>query len=256
MKQEYLYEVKLRRKSYPYKGRGRVETRKLWAASKKDINTCRLAGFRRDSIEILSAKRLRKRKPIEIYIDKKHNDLSFIIDVNAHIDSTLDQDTKLEAKLDRYVQKHECEIEDAFEALGYVEAVHDNSYNWISDFSDDIDFKVFVPKDSDNDWIYNENARVLIDVHRGLDAREGYSRVGVFMPADGDLSHFLEGRVRFFLEDMDGNDEGSDYGGEGTVYQLLEEDEYKVEKLDGDTPIVSKDGKKYRIRYFHPAEGF
>lgn len=259
MKQDYLWNVKLKRTGYNNR-KGKIEHRKLWAESKADINTYRLGGFQRDTIEILNATRGRKRKPVEVEIDVERNEMSFTVDIKAHLDSTLEQDDALSTAVEAIVSEGEMDREEALESLGYVEVCHDNSYNWCSDFSDDIAFKVYMPKgENSTDWHYSENARVIVSIHRGLDARAGYCEVdGVFKSSasyDG-LTHFLEGHVRLYLHDSDGNDTGEDYDGDDAVYHMLERDGYKVVRLDGNTPIVSKDGKEYSVCYFHPAKGF
>lgn len=250
MNQEYLYKVKYKRTSYDGSSSIEEET-ELFATDKKSINTYRMGGFQRDSIEILSAKRLRKRRPIELNADIERNELSFIVDIHAHIESTLNRDEKLENALDKL---HDDRGE-ALEQLGYELAVHDNSYNWCSDFSNDIDFKVYLPKGSNADWIYSDDAVVLIDLHHGLDARAGYSPYGVFRPFSYDgLAHFLEAHVRLSIID-ENNKVIDDYDGD-CPFNSIEKDGYRLTRvIDEQIPVLTKEGREYQISYYHPCEG-
>lgn len=233
MKTQNLYEVTLKRTSYGGKSSS-VETRQLFATSPKDINTYRLGGFQQDSIEILKAKKIRARKPIEIDVDLERNELSLTVDVIQHLNRCLEP---IEG------------IEDEQELLdqGYEEVCHDNSYNWSSDFSDDIDFKVYSKK-KNRDWFYDKDAIVQVSIHRGLDARAGYKDLGFFKPRH-DLAYLIEGHVRIYVIDENGNEVDS-YDGDGAAYSLTKE-----YTLVNHVTVKNSEGEEFTLSFYHPVEG-
>lgn len=240
-----LYKVKLERTTY--QGQKSIEETELFAASKKDINTYRLGGFQRDSIKILSAHKIRARNVIEIDGDIKRNELSFSVSAEAHLDSTLSFNKKLTDTIG--------DDEQALLDMGYVERSGDNTYNYSSDFDNDIMFKIFDVNEK-TDYLYSETAIVMAYIHTGLDARAGYKFVGIYNTGKWDgLCNFLDFHVRLTTYEIDTNNDVDDFDGDGAAYHLLKE--YTLKSFDVKTGkiIVSKNGQDYNLSYYHPAEG-
>jgi len=251
---KYLYEIEYERTSYggkKTKGKTRV-----FATSPKNINTYRLGGFQEDTIRILKTKKIRAQHPVEVDCDVKRNELSFLISVDEHLDSTLEKAEDLEARVAQIEEDDGVDVETALEQLGYVEVAHDNTYNYGSDFENELDLKVFLPEGSEeSDWYYNEDALVYVREHTGLDVRAGYKDRGIFKPSghkvDG-LADFLNFHVRLAVLDNKG-DEVDYYDGEGAAYNLLKE--YKLVSCKNGNIKVKKDGKTYDVSYYHPVYG-
>lgn len=244
-----LYKVKLERTTY--QGQKSIEETELFAVSKKDINTYRLAGFQRDSIKILSASKIRARNVIEVDADIKRNELSLSVDVESHIDSTLELNKKLTnicKKLDY------SDMQEKLESLGYVLQHSDNTYNYSSDFDNDLNYDVFTLGDV-NDWIYDDNTIILVRKHVGLDVRGGYNFKGIYSGANEGLCYFLDFHVKLTTYEIDTNNDDDNFNGAGAAYQLLKE--YTLKSFDVKTGkiIVSKDGENYNLSYYHSAEG-
>lgn len=243
-----LYKVQIERTSYH--GEKSVETREIFAESPKKINTYRLGGFQQDSIKILSAKKIRPRNTVEIDADIERQELNFSVDVEKHLESTLERAEDIEKR----ATEAELELEEYLESEGYHELHGDNSYNYSSDFDDDINFRVY-SKNKNEDWIYSEDTIVLVSVHRGLDVRAGYSAPRAYRGNDYDgLCYFLDMHVRLTVETLEG-DHVEDFDGDWSGGRLLKE--YRLESVDQKTQkiIVSKDGEKFRVSFYHPAMG-
>lgn len=254
---KYLYKITYTRAAYPYNKEKYSETVEMFLDESESVNTGRLGGFQRDSITVLKKEKIRPRHAIEINADIERNEISFSIDVDEHITQTLEPWEK-EQEFVNAAESYDENIEEYLVKSGfYKEVAHDNSYNYCSDFSDDIDFKVFVPvKDSSDDWYYNENAIVSISKHYGLDARCGYSHIGIFQCRHYDgLSHFLQMHVELFVTDLRG-DEIDYYDGDSPYYHV-ERDGYALKSVDAESQDIKleKDGKEYLLRYWHPVFG-
>ncbi len=240
-----LYKVKLERTTY--QGQKSIEERELFAASKKDINTYRLGGFQRDSIKILSARKIRSRNVIEVDADIQRNELSLSVDVEAHIDSTLELNKKLTnicKKLDY------SDMQEKLESMGYVLQHSDNTYNYSSDFDNDLNYEIYTLGDV-KDWLYADNTIVLVRKHEGLDVRGGYVFKGIYngLQHDG-LGYFLDMHVRLTVGDHD------DFDGDGATYHMLKQ--YKLKSVDtktGKIMVTDENGCDFYVSYYHPAEG-
>jgi len=62
------------------------------------------------------------------------------------------------------------------EELGYVQAARDNTCNNENDLDQHFVWEVWQREGSDRDWVWDEQAIVLVYVHTGCDVRWGYSR--------------------------------------------------------------------------------
>lgn len=190
-----LYKAELKRTTY--QGQSSIETRELWADSPSTINTYRLGGFQGDSIEVLSTEYIRDIEPIEVELDLERNEVMVSVSVDHFLDQTLKHARDFEQQVMELSEQSGIDFEEAIEQLGYKEVVHDNTYNYSSDLSNDLDFKVYIPEGSNSDWIYNVDAIVFVREHTGLDARAGYKFKGIYKPGDYDgLCYFLDIHVR------------------------------------------------------------
>lgn len=250
-----LYKVEFERKSYPYKDQPTKQVRELWADSPDSINTCRLAGFQQDSINILSVEYIRDINPIEVELDPERNEITALISVDHFLKETLKHAKSIENDALEISESQGIDIDEALESLGYVEVVHDNSYNYCSDLQNDLDFKVFVPKDTKaRDWIYNDEALVFVREHTGLDARCGYVFKGIYRPNDYEgLCYFLDQHIRVSVMDNDYN-VIEDFDGDSAIYSCLRK--YALsDKSTPDNIIIIKDSQEYTMSLYNPAEG-
>ena len=251
MKSYYL--VKFKRTDY--KGNSTTETREVLAKSPSSINTYRLSGFQGDSIKIISVKKLREQEPVEVEADIDRNELMFRVSLDHHLKETLIHDEKFEDQVLELAEEMGIEPDEALEEMGYYEQVHDNSYNYSSDFDNDMDFKVYTLDKKSSDWIYDDTTVVFVREHQGLDARTGYVFKGIYKrPKYDGLAYFLDFHVRLSVMDMDGN-EVDQFDGDGATYHLLKE--YTLKSFDPKSQeiIVEKDGEEYNVHYYHPAYG-
>jgi hypothetical protein len=81
------------------------------------------------------------------------------------------------------------------EALGYECKARDNTYNGETDLDQEFVWEVWTPVDSDSDdWIWDEDAVILIYAHTGCDVRGGYATPIAVQFEDCDYSiptHFV-----------------------------------------------------------------
>jgi hypothetical protein len=241
-----LYKVTLERTTY--RCDKSIETREIFAESPRKINTYRLGGFQHDSIKILKAKKIRTKLPIEVEVDTENNEISMTVDVDAHLDTTLEKNDKLTA-----LYESSDDFEETLKAMGYKEVTADNTYNYSSDFDNDLNFRVY-DLNPDSDWIYSKTAIVVVYEHTGLDVRAGYKFKGVYngLKHDG-FCYFLDFHVRLTVETLDG-DHVSDFDGDWAYGRVCQE--YTVKKLDKKGNIIlTKNGEDFILRYYHPAEG-
>lgn len=247
-----LYEVTLERTTY--QGEKSVETTQVWAKDKKSINTYRLGGFQRDSIKIQKAKKIRKQNPIELDVDLERNEISPRISTEAHIENTLEKCEVLTNMIKLYCKNNDMSTEDALEALGYHEISADNTYNYSSDFQDDLNFKVYSQNEK-SDPMYGKDLIVLVEEHVGLDVRGGYRELGLFKGLEYDgLAYFYEMHVRVTIESLDDKIQ-HDFDGDWAFGLMLEQ--YKIKSWDAKKQklVVTKDNIDYKVNWYHPAEG-
>lgn len=247
-----LYEVILERTTY--QGDKSIETVQLFAASPKKINTYRLGGFQHDSIKILKTKKIRKAQVVELDVDIERNEIIPSVDVESHIGSTLEKNETLTKMIQRQAKKEGVDTEDILEQLGYHELCADNTYNYSSDFDNELNFKIY-NQNKNADWVYDENSIVLVCKHVGLDVRGGYVELGLFNPPEWDgLGYFLEMHVRVTVETLEG-DHVDDFDGDWAFGTML--NEYKIKSWDAKKQIliVTKDDQDFNVTWYHPAMG-
>lgn len=247
-----LYEVTYKRVSHPYTGEGVINTAILKAENADSLNTRRLAGFQQDSITVLKTKNLGPVADLEVDFDLKRNKLSILIDADAHIEATLEKADIEEKVLELMDDDIELDYEEALEQLGYTEVARDNTYNYCSDLSDELDLKVFLPEEQDaSDWYYNDDCIVLVRKHVGLDVRAGYKTLGLYKPnGSGEgLCDFIQVHVYLEVFDLDGEYVDM-FDGDGATYNLLKE--YTLLSVIDNNILVAKDGVEYQVSISHP----
>lgn len=88
------------------------------------------------------------------------------------------------------------------EALGYEFKARENTYNGESDLDQDFVWEVWTPVDSDSDdWIWDEDAVVLVYAHTGCDIRGGYATPIAVQFEDSDYSLPVHLTVDFHAAD-------------------------------------------------------
>ena len=249
-----LYKVKLERTTYA--GQKSIETIELFAASKQDINKYRLGGFQHDSIKIISARKLRARQTIELDVDLVRNEISGSVSLDDHLKSTLEHAEKIENAALAIAEQNEIDLEDALLEMGYIERSADNSYNYSSDFDNDMNFKIYTLSDK-SDYLYSKDAIVLVKEHRGLDVRDGYRFKGIYKGSDFDgLCNFLDMHIRVTVTNVNDENEQHDFDGDWSFGCMLRDYKIKSYNKKSGEIIVTKDDVDYRVSYFHPAEGY
>lgn len=240
-----LYQVTLER--ITYKGEKSIETRQLFAESPKKINTYRLGGFQHDTVKVVNAKKIRSRNTIELDVDIERNEVTPSISVDEHLDATLELNEVLTKKA-----KKSDDISEMMELLGYHELNSDNTYNYSSDFENELLFSVY-SKNPKADRFYEDDLIVVVYEHTGLDVRAGYKFKGVYNTPDRDgLSNFYEMHVRISVLDQNG-DEVAQYDGDWSFGQMLRD--YKIKSYNEKTQelIVTKGDQDFTVVMWHPA---
>jgi hypothetical protein len=74
----------------------------------------------------------------------------------------------------------------ATEVLGLTQLVKDNTYNGENDLSQDYVWEVYSKNDK-GDWIYDDDALLVVYAHTGCDVRSGYA-YPLFLRCNGDYS--------------------------------------------------------------------
>jgi hypothetical protein len=240
--------VKLFEIEYLVNGKDLIKT-EVWAKSKNKINTYRLSGFQGDSIDIQKCNYIRDILPIEIYdIDIEKNDLSVLINLQDHLDNSLNHDISFENECLKCAEDLDLELDEYLESIGYIERSHDNSYNYCSDFNNDIDFKIYT-LDDDLEYIYSDSAIVLVKEHHGIDARCGYSFNGLYRTLDHDgLCYFFDFHVRLSVDDID-------YDGDCAVYSILKDFTLVSNSIEGELIVKDINGVQHSVNMYHPALG-
>lgn len=244
-----LYQVTLERTTY--KGEKSIETRQLFAESPKKINTYRLGGFQHDTVKVMKAKKIRARHTVELDVDIERNEIIPSISVDDHLDATLELNEVLTKKAKKSVH---TDIDDMMELLGYHELNSDNTYNYSSDFENELQFSVY-SKNPDADRCYENDLIVVVYEHTGLDVRAGYTFKGIYNAPEGDgLGNFYAMHVQISVLDQNG-DEVTQYDGDWSFGQLLKD--YKIKSYNEKTQelIVTKEDQDFTVSMWHPAMG-
>jgi hypothetical protein len=87
----------------------------------------------------------------------------------------------------------------ATEVLSLTQLARDNTYNGENDLSQTYVWEVY--SESDNgDWIYNDDALMVVYAHTGCDVRGGYA-YPLFLRCQGDYSIPMDLVAEFFITD-------------------------------------------------------
>lgn len=121
-------------------------------------------------------------------------------------------------------------------AMGHVSVARNNTYNSESDLTQCYIWEVFVPGGhKDEDWLYDQDAVVVIQIHTGCDVRGGYSDP-IFCRAKKQCDYAvpIDLRVRFY------SDDGHDWD---SYYELDKE----VETWINNETVILKDGDRVEV---------
>lgn len=237
-----LYQVTLER--ITYKGEKSIETRQLFAESPKKINTYRLGGFQHDTVKVVKAKKIRSRNTIELDVDIERNEVTPSISVDEHLDATLELNEVLTKKA-----KKSDDISEMMELLGYHELNSDNTYNYSSDFENELQFSVY-SKNPKADRLYEEDLVVVVYEHTGLDVRAGYKFKGIYNAQIEDgLRNFYEMHVQVSVLDKNGNVLATFW----SFGQMLTDFKIKAYNEKTQELIVTKGDQDFTVIMWHPA---
>jgi hypothetical protein len=89
------------------------------------------------------------------------------------------------------------------EGQGYTQAAGDNTYNSQNDFSQDFVYEVWQRPESGSEWLYDDDAIVVMFIHTGADIRGGYGRPLFSHASDNTSEHPfpLDWRVKVALSE-------------------------------------------------------
>jgi hypothetical protein len=138
---------------------------------------------------------------VEVGVDRFTNrdgkavtEVSVVIEAAHFLDANFEILTDLQDRFDAWVEE-QPDHEDWFslgqrfaeEVLGLYSQARDNVYNGENDLSQVYVWEVFTPEEKHRDWLFADNAVVVIHVHTGCDVRGGYS-YPLFCRSTGDYS--------------------------------------------------------------------
>jgi hypothetical protein len=142
-----------------------------------------------------------------VSIDIWGTDVSATIDTARFLAETCEVDTELQNQFDKWVELEENSELNWFEAgetfatevLGLTQLARDNTYNGENDLSQTYVWEVYADED-DGDWIYNDDALMVVYAHTGCDVRGGYA-YPLFLRCQGDYSIPMDLVAEFFITD-------------------------------------------------------
>jgi hypothetical protein len=142
-----------------------------------------------------------------VSIDIWGTDVGATIDTARFLAETCEVDTELQNQFDKWVELEENSELSWFEAgekfatevLGLQQLARDNTYNGENDLSQTYVWEVYADED-DGDWIYNDDALMVVYAHTGCDVRGGYA-YPLFLRCQGDYSIPMDLVAEFFITD-------------------------------------------------------
>jgi len=142
-----------------------------------------------------------------VSIDIWGTDVSATIDTARFLAETCEVDTELQNQFDKWVELEENSELNWFEAgetfatevLGLTQLARDNTYNGENDLSQTYVWEVYADED-DGDWIYNDDALMVVYAHTGCDVRGGYA-YPLFLRCQGDYAIPMDLVAEFFITD-------------------------------------------------------
>jgi hypothetical protein len=123
-----------------------------------------------------------------------NSEVNATIDTARFLDETCEVDSEIQSNFDAWAALEENSELSWFEAgetfatkiLGLKQLARDNTYNGENDLSQTYVWEVYAGED-DGDWIYNDDALMVVYAHTGCDVRGGYA-YPLFLRHQGDYS--------------------------------------------------------------------
>jgi hypothetical protein len=142
-----------------------------------------------------------------VSIDTWRTEINATIDTARFLAETCEVDTELQNQFDKWVELEENSELNWFEAgetfatevLGLTQLARDNTYNGENDLSQTYVWEVYADED-DGDWIYNDDALMVVYAHTGCDVRGGYA-YPLFLRCQGDYAIPMDLVAEFFITD-------------------------------------------------------
>lgn len=142
-----------------------------------------------------------------VSIDTWKTEVTATIDTARFLAETCVVDSDLQEQFDEWVALEENSDLNWFEAgeqfatevLGLTQLARDNTYNGENDLSQNYVWEVYADED-DGDWIYNDDALMVVYAHTGCDVRGGYA-YPLFLRCQGDYSIPMDLVAEFFITD-------------------------------------------------------
>lgn len=142
-----------------------------------------------------------------VSIDTWKTEVTATIDTARFLAETCEVDTDLQSQFDEWAELEENSDLNWFEAgekfatevLGLTQLARDNTYNGENDLSQTYVWEVYA-EDDNGDWIYNDDALMVVYAHTGCDVRGGYA-YPLFLRCQGDYSIPMDLVAEFYITD-------------------------------------------------------
>ncbi len=141
-----------------------------------------------------------------VTINTWRNEISATIETAHFLSEACEVDFELQAQFDEWVALEENSDLSWFEAgqrfcedvLGLHKQARDNTYNGENDLSQDYVWEVYTEEISPSDWIYADNALMVVYAHTGCDIRGGYA-YPLFLRHQGDYAVPFDLTAEFYI---------------------------------------------------------
>ena len=182
-----------------------------------------------------------------VFYDKEWE--CFTINTEKWLEEVLEEDKYINGLIEDLENEHDgwshCigEVLCEYVFKNYEIKCRDNTYNYSSDFTSDINFTVIAPEDCD-DWYYSDTAIVLLELHQGGDVRGNYGSCKAYRLSGQSEAAFLDVHCGVYLETLDNepsnidnyqvgytSEPQHDFFNDFTVLEVLE-DKLLVERKD------------------------
>ena len=133
------------------------------------------------------------------------------------------------------------------EHTGYEKICSDNSYNWSSSFTAEVNFTVM---SHDSDWVNSDGGYVILRVHQGGDVRGNYSQCRIYkFDSEGAYAFLDSSDVGVVLMAKDEECEGIYTSGYQSEPLYAFNQDFKIYGINNDGEILCKrleDGKRMK----------
>jgi hypothetical protein len=140
-------------------------------------------------------------------------DISATIETAHFLNHHYEVDADIQARFEEWQGERDGDwftlAQEFCEEMGLYSQARDNTYNHECDLSQVYIWEVWTEEEKPSDWIYSNDALVVIHVHTGCDVRGGYSSP-IFCRAKGDYSVAVEHVAEYFIADSHFETEGLD----------------------------------------------